>query len=110
MRCALTAMLLVACGASSPPPARPSTTSRCDELLAQYRAVFAARTGACATDSDCAIYGGVDPLDVCGGATGVATARALDRITEQRVEAVCGAPAYSCIPIRPHCAAGACAP
>jgi hypothetical protein len=109
-RAAVAALLLVGCGSTSPPPAAASPARSCDELLADYRATFAARTGRCSSDSDCAMYGGVDPLDVCGGATDVATARALDRIAQARVDAVCGAPGYSCIPIRPHCADGACAP
>jgi hypothetical protein len=104
-------LLVVGCGggpttAAVEPAATASTT--CDDLLEQYRAVLAAGPGTCAADADCAIYGGVDPDNVCGGMTDADTARRLTGIADDSTEAGCPRPGYSCPPILVRCTDGLC--
>lgn len=64
--------------------------------------------GTCELDAECAPYGGLDPDDVCGGATDVATALRLEEIDAESTEAGCPRPGHSCSVIEPACVNGLC--
>ncbi len=74
----------------------------------RYRETVAAGTGRCARDADCVAYGGVDPEDLCGGATDAETGRALREISAELDSARCPRPGYSCPAIERRCVAGTC--
>ncbi len=53
-------------------------------------------------------YGGVDPNDVCGGTTSIATGQALSDIALELTQSGCPRLGYSCPADVPHCIQGTC--
>jgi hypothetical protein len=106
--CAL--LLALGCGGPAADAVEPAPTASttCSDLLVRYRTVLASATGTCASDADCAIYGGLDPDDVCGGATDADTARRLAEIADESTAAGCPRPGYSCPAIAVRCTDGFC--
>ncbi len=105
-----TVLVCGGCGggaANAPEPAATASTT-CGDLIAQYRTVLASGSGRCASDADCAVYGGIDPDNVCGGMTDVDTARRLTEIADESSEAGCPRPGYSCPAIAVRCTDGFC--
>ena len=102
-------LFAIACGGATgaTEPADPPRAT-CGDLIERYRAVLAEGSGRCASDADCAVYGGLDPENVCGGSTDAETARRLREIGEESAAAGCPRPGYSCPPIVVRCADGLC--
>jgi hypothetical protein len=101
-------LLLAGCAGRAADVVPPTTSTTCADLVEQYRQVLAAAAGTCESDADCAVYGGMDPDNVCGGMTDVDTARALTRISDESTEAGCPRPGYSCPAILVRCTEGVC--
>jgi len=95
-------------GAGEAVEPRPTASATCGDFVARYREVLASGARTCRSDTDCAVYGGLDPENVCGGATDAETARALTQIGDESDAAGCPRPGYSCSPIALRCLDGFC--
>jgi hypothetical protein len=103
------ALLLAAgCAGGAANAVPPTASTTCGDLLVRYRQVLGSGAGTCASDADCAIYGGLDPDDVCGGLTDATTARELTKIADESDQAGCPRPGYSCPSIAVRCTEGRC--
>ena len=86
----------------------PYRTAQCQGLLEKYRARLVTAAGSCEQTSDCGHHGGVDPDNVCGGATDARTAKALSDVRLEMDDAGCMALPYSCPAHLPKCIDGLC--
>ena len=76
-------------------PAAPKPPDPCEVLLARIQEVVDAAPSRCATDEDCAMYGG-GTID-CGGAVDKVTAAEVERLTEEYWKLGCRQP-VACAP------------
>lgn len=104
---ALIACLSFACGAPQGGEATPSQ-SPCEALITQYRDTLRSADGACESDGDCVLYGGVDPNAICGGVTDTGTGSRLAEISAAMDEASCPRAGYSCPAIEARCVERVC--